>query len=650
MAANDGTGPSGEQQHPASSTPGSDRPITPVSDSQRGAETVPGGGSEPVLPEQFGTYRVRQKLGGGGMGTVYLVENTQLMREEALKVPHFGAGDDPARQRFLQEAQAAARLDSHPNLCPVYHVGVQDGVYFMTMRYLKGRLLSEYAGRAQPPRKAVEIAAKLAQALTFAHGKNVIHRDLKPNNIMMVGGIGPVVMDFGLAKQIRQQDQKLTQSGTALGTPAYMPPEQIKGELDQMGPASDIYSLGVILYELLTGRLPFEGSVAEMFGKVLYTEAPPPSSLQPGLNPMLDIICAKAMAKVPQQRYSSMKAFAGALVEFLRSTPPNEGGGNLSPIKASPADVFQAATVPPSKTPPARHLPVATPMEAQAGPTDQRLPEVTILAPTAQKRGGPPSSLLIGCIAAAVLLLLVGGVGGIATIAYFWSHTEAKDDKASKKDQPKRDQAKVLIDEDFRTPLEKKLTIPEGWKGDAFRVVKDNEEACLEVSKAPGSDKVATESFVTVPLSSPLSANFAIEGVFILDQPQHLIVRLESRKTSSLLPIAIDWSGKISIGDDVRLAPPNYKPHILTRFLIQREGKKLRVFLNGEPAADKDLDAMTQLESLQVGMNAGQGFRVGRVARLYRLKVMALGADGTVAGAGVSMPNLSTNKGAGRSK
>jgi hypothetical protein len=180
--------------------------------------------------------------------------------------------------------------------------------------------------------------------------------------------------------------------------------------------------------------------------------------------------------------------------------------------------------------------------------------------------------------------------------------------------------------------------------GDAFRVVKDNEEPCLEVSKATG------EAFVTVPLSSALSGNFAIEGVFLLDQPHHLIVRLESRKTNALLPIVIDWSGKILIGDDSRLAPPNYKPHILTRFLLLREGKKIRTFLNGEPAADKDLEVVAELETLKLGMNAGKGFRVGREARLYRLKVTALGADGTVSGAGVSMPNLSTGRNSGRSK
>jgi formylglycine-generating enzyme required for sulfatase activity len=295
-------------------------PSTAGMTSKKG-ETLPQGtlafsGRKQGLPSEFGRYRVQRLLGGGGMGAVYLVVNTELEREEALKVPHFDAADDPqVRERFLREAKAAAGLD-HPNLCPVYDVGVRDGIYYLTMRYLKGKLLSEYSGSAQPPREAVEIVVKLAQALATAHAKGVIHRDLKPNNIMMCADVGPVVMDFGLAKQTDRQDQALTQMGTTLGTPAYMPPEQVKGELDQMGPASDVYSLGVILFQLLTGRLPFEGRTAEVYGNILHVAAPAPSSLRPGLPAALDAICAKAMAKAPESRYASMKEFAAALIDY----------------------------------------------------------------------------------------------------------------------------------------------------------------------------------------------------------------------------------------------------------------------------------------------------------------------------------------------
>ncbi len=320
-------------------------------ESTRGDTTVKGNSGPTELPPQFGRYRVKKKLGGGGMGTVYLVENTELEREEALKVPHFSDGDDPQlRERFLREAKSAARLD-HANMCPIYVAGVQDGIYYLTMRFLKGRLLSDYTGKPQPARKSVEIATKLAQALEAAHSEGVIHRDLKPSNVMMVSGLGPVVMDFGLAKQVRQADQTLTQVGAALGTPAYMPPEQVNGDLERMGPASDIYSLGVILFELLTGRLPFEGTMAAIYGQILYAEPPLPSALVPGLNPALDAICRKAMAKASTDRYLSMKGLAAALMDFLRSSPATAGAGNLVPAGVDRAAIFQAPTVAPGREP-----------------------------------------------------------------------------------------------------------------------------------------------------------------------------------------------------------------------------------------------------------------------------------------------------------
>jgi hypothetical protein len=148
------------------------------------------------LPEVFGRYRVKKKLGGGGMGAVYLVENTELQRDEALKVPHVEAADGPqARERFLREARVAAKLH-HPNLCPIYHVGVQDGVCYLTMCYLQGRPLSDYTDQPQPPREAAKIVAKLAQALEYAHGKGVIHRDLKPSKTGSSRGTGSAASAF----------------------------------------------------------------------------------------------------------------------------------------------------------------------------------------------------------------------------------------------------------------------------------------------------------------------------------------------------------------------------------------------------------------------------------------------------------------------
>src|SRR5271157_3327864 len=168
MAKSDskGAGDLGKQRPQAQSSVPAEKPPATAAESNRGDTGAAKRGSSPTeLPPQFGRYRVKKKLGGGGMGTVYLVENTELEREEALKVPHFSDGDDPQlRERFLREAKSAAKLD-HANLCPIYVAGVQDGIYYLTMRFLKGRLLSDYSGKPQPERKAIETVAKLAQAL-----------------------------------------------------------------------------------------------------------------------------------------------------------------------------------------------------------------------------------------------------------------------------------------------------------------------------------------------------------------------------------------------------------------------------------------------------------------------------------------------------
>ena len=170
-------------------------------------------------------------------------------------------------------------------------------------------------------RRSARVAAvvrKLALALEEAHQRKVIHRDLKPSNIMMNQRNEPVIMDFGLARRSHTIDARLTRNGDLLGTPAYMPPEQVKGDTQAMGPRSDIYSLGVILYELLTGRLPFDGQGMEVIGQVLTQEPEPPSTHRPDLDPKLDAICRKAMAKEPDDRYATMSELATALLAYLQ--------------------------------------------------------------------------------------------------------------------------------------------------------------------------------------------------------------------------------------------------------------------------------------------------------------------------------------------
>jgi hypothetical protein len=217
-------------------------------------------------------------------------------------------------QRFQREARAAAGL-AHPNICPVFDIGQIDGVRYLTMRYVEGRSLAEVLRDGPPPAPAAAVALvrKVALAMAYAHGRGVTHRDLKPANIMLEGQSEPVVMDFGLARRSAPAEVRLTHDGAVLGTPAYMSPEQVRGDVPALGPATDIYSLGVILYELLTGRLPFQGSSGQVLQQILQASPLPPSSVRPSLDHRLDAISLRAMARDPGNRYPSMQALADAL-------------------------------------------------------------------------------------------------------------------------------------------------------------------------------------------------------------------------------------------------------------------------------------------------------------------------------------------------
>jgi serine/threonine protein kinase/tetratricopeptide (TPR) repeat protein len=259
------------------------------------------------------------------MGAVYLARDSQLDRLVALKVPLFGqAAEQAVVERFQREVRAAASI-RHPHVCPIHDVGQVDGTVFMTMAYIEGKTLAQHVqGRPSPSvRSAAELARKLALALEEAHRSGVIHRDLKPANIMLDHRGEPIVMDFGLAWRPTVPDVRLTQSGAVVGTIAYMSPEQLAGKTP--GPASDIYSLGVILYELLAGRLPFGGELLEMLTHIASDLPPPPSHWRSEIPPALDTICQKALAKAPADRQASMAILAAELAGVLGSEDVGQG-------------------------------------------------------------------------------------------------------------------------------------------------------------------------------------------------------------------------------------------------------------------------------------------------------------------------------------
>ena len=247
-----------------------------------------------------GRYRIIRRLGQGGMGVVYLAHDTQLDRRVAVKIPHAESEFSPdAVARFQREARAAAALE-HPNFCRIYDFGQIEGRHFIAMAYVEGQSLRTIIDHEGPLERERSIAwvQRLALAMAKAHERGIVHRDLKPSNILINGEGEPVITDFGLARWLEGDNPELTRSGVLVGTPHYMAPERVECDINSIGPASDIYSLGVVLYELLTGRRPFEGSAARVLGLIVSQEASPLSAIRPEIDRKVEQICLRRWPRV----------------------------------------------------------------------------------------------------------------------------------------------------------------------------------------------------------------------------------------------------------------------------------------------------------------------------------------------------------------
>ena len=270
----------------------------------------------------FGHYELIEPIAKGGMGIVYKARQRNLNRVVAIKMILAGQfADQTDIDRFYAEAEAAAAL-SHPNIVAIHEIGEVQGQHFFSMDYIEGQSLADLV-RENPlrPRRAAEFVRTIAETMQFAHDSGVVHRDLKPANVLLDKRQRPLITDFGLAKHVSGQSQR-TMAGSIVGTPSYMPPEQASGKIDEVGPWSDLYSLGAILYELFTGRPPFRSaSPFETIRQVLETEPLSPRLLNENVPKDLETICLKCLQKERVRRYTSAQELADELGRFLRGEP-----------------------------------------------------------------------------------------------------------------------------------------------------------------------------------------------------------------------------------------------------------------------------------------------------------------------------------------
>ena len=361
------------------------------------------------IGKTLGQYQILELAGKGGMAVVYKAFQPSLNRYVALKVlPDYLAQDDQFVLRFEHEARAAAAL-RHPNIMVIYDVGVEGNTHYIAAEYLEGRTLSQVIAELRGPlplQRTVNTMNQLASALDFAHQRGLVHRDIKPSNVFVGADDHVTLMDFGIAKAL-QGGQQMTRTGTMVGTPEYMSPEQAEGK--QIDQRSDIYSLGVMLYQLLTGRVPFAAETPTAILLAHVTQTPmSPRQLNPAIPPAVEAVVMRSLAKRPEDRFASAGELAQALAQAASGAPaqvpayipPTVVPSRLTP---TPPPAYAPGTPPPTSQP-AYGQPPYTPPPAYA----RQRP-----APLAGKSGGGANWLLWGGmgLAAVALVCVLGFVG-----------------------------------------------------------------------------------------------------------------------------------------------------------------------------------------------------------------------------------------------
>ena len=276
--------------------------------------------TQPTIGRSIGRFELIEFLGKGAFGTVWKARDPDLDRIVAIKVPRRGELSAGEAELFLREARAAAQL-RHPNIIGVHEVGRDGDLIYLVSDYIEADPLTRWVGKQRPsPEEAAALCEKIARSLHYVHQAGIVHRDLKPSNILVGQSGEPYVMDFGLAKRTTGE-LSLTMDGQVLGTPAYMSPEQASGAGNESDGRMDVYSIGVILFELLTGEIPFQGAPHRILQQVIHDEAPAPNQLNPKVPRDMATICLQCLEKQPQRRYASALDLADDLQRYLTHQP-----------------------------------------------------------------------------------------------------------------------------------------------------------------------------------------------------------------------------------------------------------------------------------------------------------------------------------------
>ena len=357
-----------------------------------------------------GRYRLLGPLGTGGMATVYLAEDESLGRKVAIKIlADRYAEDEQFVERFRREARSAAGLN-HPNIVQIYDRGQAEGTYYIAMEHLEGRSLKDIIGAEAPlkPDRAIDITLQILQALRFAHAHGVVHRDIKPHNIILATDGRPKVTDFGIARA--GAASQMTEVGSIIGTAQYLSPEQARGQPVQ--PQADLYSLGVVLYEMLTGHVPFEGDSAVAIAFKHVSEPPaPPSELNPLVPPALEQVVMRALAKDPARRHASADEMAADLERVRRGLAPAAETQAFTEVIADPLPVVAAATA--VAPPPTAATRVYAPAPAAAR-AEEWAPPPPAAPPPRRRRPLWPWLIVLGLLAAAGAIAAVA-LGGLSS-------------------------------------------------------------------------------------------------------------------------------------------------------------------------------------------------------------------------------------------